>query len=414
MAVYSQFATGYDNGDFLVANESYSGTADLYKVMEETSINTHSIFNHIIGCDFAEASTKHGYMNESNLEAINEASLKGILGKVIEFFKKIGEKIKGIIKNAIAKLDGLFKKDTKQLFKKYEKTVQKKMNTGVYDDKFTYKWSKPKNGLNIKDIVEHVFTTTLPDNIENTDADIRGKNIHEILAYATRSKEQSDIGKSSYDIGSDNAKSRIKQALDDYNKEDNTTNKTLSSDELKDYKDKILSEYIKQLGGSSSDSESFAKDIDEAFFEDEDTKEGFTSIDLSYVKDVLENSDKHIRTLEKEKKNVDKRINEIIKDAQKLQKEMDRLSGKGGYNVFSQMTRVISSIVISMGNVCTSCTTMLFNGFMGAVKKDIKQSRSVFIKAATYNKKNSANESTLLEMYEQISNDEVDEIFYDF
>lgn len=416
MAVYSQFATGYDNGEYLVANESYSGTADLYKVMEETSINTHAIFNHIIGCDFSEVMAEQGIISESSLEAINEASLKGIFGKVIEFFKKIGEKIKGILQNAITKLNGLFMKDTKQLFKKYEKTVIKKLNTNTYTDSFTYKYCKPKEAidetLGKNNIASEVFEAKLPNTVENTN--LQNKDIREILTFAKQNISKSNKHVNNFSSYNDKQKNDSKELLNSFNKEDNKTNKLLTSDDLKEYKDNILSKFLsKKVDNSTTDANSFAKDMDEALFDDEETKEGFNSSILDVIRKCLCDN-KSVTNLEKEKREIDKQIKEKIKEAEKYQKEMNNLSSKESFAAESGRARLYASTVISMGNVCNTCVTMLYNSFFAAIKKDVKQCRAIFIKAATYNKKKSANESALLEEVVQISNDEVDEILYDF
>ena len=123
MAVYSQFASGSFDGEAIVANESYVGAIGAYQMMEESSMNQHAIFEHVLGCDFVEAQANFGYVSESTYEAINEASGEGIFSKVIAFFKKMIEKIKGIIQNMINKVKAVFTKDGKKLVSKFEKTI---------------------------------------------------------------------------------------------------------------------------------------------------------------------------------------------------------------------------------------------------------------------------------------------------
>ena len=89
MAVYSQFATGGFDDDAIAANESYVGAIGAYQMMEESSMNQNAIFNHVLGCDFVEAQADHGFVSESTLEAVNEASEGGIFAKVVAFFQKL-------------------------------------------------------------------------------------------------------------------------------------------------------------------------------------------------------------------------------------------------------------------------------------------------------------------------------------
>ena len=64
MSVYSQYAIGSTGGESIGVNEDYVGALGAFQMMEETAINTHAIFEHVLGCDFAEAQCSHGFITE--------------------------------------------------------------------------------------------------------------------------------------------------------------------------------------------------------------------------------------------------------------------------------------------------------------------------------------------------------------
>ena len=148
MGTFSQYAmTGATSlGEPIVANESYIGAIGAYECMEESCRNDRAIFEHVLGCDFAEAMANHGAITESDFDVLNEASGTGIFSKVIEFFRKLGEKIKGIIQNAIDKITAMCTKDGKELYNKFKKQINEKMSDGTYSpDHFKYKWCDHTN-----------------------------------------------------------------------------------------------------------------------------------------------------------------------------------------------------------------------------------------------------------------------------
>ena len=97
MATFSQYGVGGFSGGTIAADESYIGALGAFQMMEESAQNERAVFEFVLGCDFAEAATNNGVMTESEFEAINEASNGGIFSKVVDFFKRMIEKIKGIL-----------------------------------------------------------------------------------------------------------------------------------------------------------------------------------------------------------------------------------------------------------------------------------------------------------------------------
>ena len=147
MGVYSQYSNTVSGmGNTVVADESYVGAIGAYQMIEESEINSYNIFESVIGRDFAEAGNNIGAITESDMEAINEASASGVWQNVVSFVQKIWEKIKGILNSIKTKIQGTLTKDGKALYKKYEKTINSKLNNGQLSD-FKFKWKSPKHDI---------------------------------------------------------------------------------------------------------------------------------------------------------------------------------------------------------------------------------------------------------------------------
>lgn len=405
MAVYSQFATGGFDDDAIAANESYVGAIGAYQMMEESSMNQNAIFNHVLGCDFVEAQADHGFVSESTLEAVNEASEGGIFAKVVAFFQKLVEKIKGIINNMIKKIEAMFTKDGKKLVNKFKKDVQQKMNNGEFTDSFKYKWSK-FNESKTPD-----KTATLDPKFFEVRAKVSGGNcnINDLLNNAQKKFNSQDSMKSD---ARDTEKDELQKAYDDAEKAEDHVLNPITSDALSDYKDAALTAWL----GTSTSVSDFAKDADEEFFPDgEEEEEGLTNARLTSIISFLENDSKTVSALNKSKSLTEKHIkNKWIKPAQDINKKMNNLSTKKSFRLVGAEARSISSNVITMGNALTACTTMIYAAWGAAFKKNYAQCRAVFIKAATYKKKSAKNEAALLEAVVDVSNYEVDQMMPEF
>lgn len=418
MATYSQYAVGGYSGEAIEANESYIGAIGAYECMEESYVNERTVFEHVLGCDFAEAAANQGLMMESDYEAINEASSDGIFGKVIAFFRKLGEKIKGILQNAIDKIRAMCTKDGKELVRKFEKKINEKSNKGdLAGDDFKYKWCDVLHGGisstgsdSDSGVFNTLFSVKMPKcenpmfsertlkGVINSKSGLYTKNGNYATSASTYGLKKAE---KDYDTHSD---LHDKSYADSFNDESNKANKAITSDEIADYKENLLGAIIKTSTTAISPSEA-AKEIDEYFFDDEETKDGLNGGHLSEAAATLKGYTKLCSNLEKEKKDVDKKIKEQIKYAENLNKRL-KLSDKNlGAGV---AVRTLASGVITMGNALSSVSTTYYAGMMAAAKKHYKQCRALWIKAATYSKKKAKNEAALLEAYVSVSDDEVD------
>lgn len=407
MAVYSQFATGSFDGESIVANESYVGAIGAYQMMAESSMNEHAIFEHVLGCDFVEAQANHGYVSESTLEAVNEASGEGIFSKVVAFFTKLIEKIKGIIQNMIDKISAMFTKDGKKLVNKFKKTINTKMANGTYGENFKYKWSASKNLSKLTDaqvLDNKVFDVTAK--VPDSSGSATQKSIGTVLSNSDTYESYSNNNGSSNGVKND-----LQKGYEDAEKNDYHKFNTITNDDLKDYKDKVLTAWL----GSNTTVEDFDKDVDEHYFDDEEEVEGLNNQRLDFIIESLESNSKTISNLEKSKKLTEKKIkNDFIKPAQDRQKKMNKRASAGTMNSDAQAARAAASTVISMGNALNACVSKIFAAWGAAFKKNYSQCRAVYIKAATYNKKTAKNEAALLEAVVEVSNYEVDQMMPEF
>lgn len=110
----------------LEAAEGYNGEIGAALAMLEGYQNDMAIFNGVIASDFQAAAAVHEGAGDDEVYVLQEASLKGAWEKLKEFFKKLGEKIKGLFKAFIAKMDSVFMKDSAAFYKKYEKDIRLK------------------------------------------------------------------------------------------------------------------------------------------------------------------------------------------------------------------------------------------------------------------------------------------------
>lgn len=384
MSTYSQYGSGMFEGADLIANEAYAGAVGGYRAIEENSINMHKIFESVIGRDFAEAYTEMGVLSESTLEAMNEAAVGGIWEKVKAFFKKIGEKILGILKAFKDKIVGTFTRDGKALVKKFEKQILKKVNTSVYKESFKWKWSE-----NALDLVQNKgdLAKSLTDKIAGSEID---KEI----------RKQYDFANKTFDARTKGGN------LEDANEKDKEKYKgyVLDAEKLETYEEKAYSTLL----GESTTKSDFAKDYAEKTLGDTEEKEGFDSSDYSTVKNILENGGKVLGWISKEESEVKKYCKDQIKKAEEIQKETDKLASKEDYKVNASLANTYATNVIKLGNIATTALTTSINCYMNAVKSSMKMARAVWVKAATYGGK---SESALMEAIDQVSNYEVDEIF---
>lgn len=127
-------------GSSIPMAEGYNGAEGIALALVESARNDYAMFRAMLDADARELSLrKNGYVSESEIMALTEATGGSIFKKIADLFKKLVAKIKGIFSNFIARFRGLYMKD-KDLVKKYGNQIIRKSNIGNLE----VKWRKVK------------------------------------------------------------------------------------------------------------------------------------------------------------------------------------------------------------------------------------------------------------------------------
>ena len=124
--------------------EGYDCSYGAALALVESARNDYAMFKAMIGADYREMSIRkeaaEGYVQEGQIEALNEAVGGGIFKKIAELFRKLVAKVKAIAHTFMSKINGIVMKD-KDLVKKYQKELLTKKNVNNLE----VKWRKPKD-----------------------------------------------------------------------------------------------------------------------------------------------------------------------------------------------------------------------------------------------------------------------------
>lgn len=379
MGVYSidrHSMSGLNYAEDIAANESYTHECGIERLLFESELNDMAIFEAIIKNDMQTVvGLNEGTILESELDSLNEAAGGSFFKRIIEFFRKLIEKVKGIIKSFIAKITILCTRDNKKLVEKYKKDVAKKNFA-----KFKYKYRMPKSN----DIdASAVFDTSLVQTF-----------------------------KSINDAKSENYKETI-DGITDANTED----------------DSLLIKLLKETGPDISEVSEYEKEAMDYLFDDEDEYENFGTYQ-NEVMQVLLNADKNLKALKKDEANLVKRMNDLVNYFNKISNKKDTAGGnsvtfknaenkakaeddttKSSYNTTNARrnggkfvsaeennTAMVyrANACYSMALIAQKAMTTALAAKMNAAKFEIKEARAVWSKAVTFNPK-AVKESAELE-----------------
>ena len=133
----------------IAANESYYGSADIQRMLQENCENDYAIFEAVINSDFQEAvGIREGSLLKSDIVALQEANIKSFFETIKKNLQKVWEKIKGVVKGFIAKIKNKIIANNKNYVKNAESSLKNKDLTG-----FTYRYEQPKQvDFNIADL----------------------------------------------------------------------------------------------------------------------------------------------------------------------------------------------------------------------------------------------------------------------
>lgn len=290
------FGEAYDYASEIPANEAYDAALGCAHILADCQKNDMSLFESAIYSDIAEVSA---YYNEG-VQVVNENAFTNVIKKIIEMFKKLLGKIKGIFNAFIAKLRGSFQ-DGKKLVKKYEKQILKYSNW----NKFKLKGIRKPKAV-IKTDVFAGLNKTFAFTLSNT--------------YAINQND--DIDDNTPVIQN---KLTIKQAKDK------------DSAEIQ----KIIAEhsYINGFKLTDDGLKTLHEDAMEYLWEDEETLEGeddhisssfFTD---NWIKGVIADEEKTLKHLKKSNENAEKLLNKIIDDLSKVDTKLAKLATEKGNDV---------------------------------------------------------------------------------
>lgn len=276
MGIYSN--TRYDSvGGYdvdVAANESYNCVTGCAMALIEGYQNDFALFESAIHSDMAEIAA----VNEG-VEVINEGA-KEIWNKLKEIFSKLLAKIKGIFKSFIARISGVFM-DSAALHKKYSPVISKNSNWKNFKAKV-----RPFKG-NGADVIGFISV--------KGDYDYKCAYIMtstELNISAAGSIKYSDIFKKDSDIDQDDIYSAV-------------VSNSLRND---------LANAIN--GGDIND---IGKEFMDIIFDDEETKDDWTSGDIlhGYIGDLLKDATKNEDKIKKCNANMESTIEKIIKQINK-------------------------------------------------------------------------------------------------
>ena len=419
MGVYSQYSNTVSGmGNTVVADESYVGAIGAYQMIEESEINSYNIFESVIGRDFAEAGNNIGAITESDMEAINEASASGVWQNVVSFVQKIWEKIKGILNSIKTKIQGTLTKDGKALYKKYEKTINSKLNNGQLSD-FKFKWKPLKHDIDdafggaIKGFLSNSNCTLYEEIDANIGKAEKLKGFHE---EGPESQKGQKYGNVKYSNNSDDI-AKVNDT-EDYGNDDTKVNSGLrpyTSDECTDMLEKALGEICKTFGndvGGTVTAKEFPKEFHDTIFDDEEEKDKFSDVQND-IAEILQGGKKILDGIDSAQKQSDRSFKEIRTRASNVQKSMQKANeSKTTQSTYAAAANRLAGRTTTCLNIISRVSGMAFSAATAVTKEHIKQCRAVWIKAAAYNQKKAPyEEATLLEAMADVSDYEVEEMF---
>lgn len=376
MGIFSLNRTSVGSTIEVQANESYVGVAGAYQAMADGYTNAYSVFENCIGLDMMEVCAERGIMESAEFEVVQENFLTDMFTKVKDFFKKLLEKIKGIVSAFVAKVKGSLCKDGKKLVDDYKKKVFSKDLS-----KFKYKWTD-------KDHTD--------DNYEDGDGHI--KSILDSL-LALCEKKVTSIDKIQGNVQALKAPDTEKINLgagSNVNKDDITDNT-------------ILEQALGQVIGTSSETLSdFSKEYHNYIYGTESEETGNEHINECMT--ILTGNKDLTKKLSDDEKIATKTCTNMIKKLEKLQKSA--LNAVGDKNeIKSAYVSAVNSILattLQLANQYSSFVTKCYACKMESIKFDFAQARRVWVKAATYSPK---TEAVLLAAVEEASDIQVESDF---
>ena len=313
------------------AAAGYGGVDAGAKIKLEGYQNDMALFTAIIESDFNAAKAEHeGALTESSV--ITEGTVANIFTKIKEFFKKLWEKLKGLIQSFMVKFVAVFVRDNKELVKKYHKTIVKQLaNSKKQYEEMEYKMSEGyykylKGELKIDAIDPNAVV-----------------DIYDPVKFRN---DSSDL-------------TLIKEKFDENVIKTLNTKLKIDISELSELKKALTEEYIG----------------------DKEIYTGYNSSLNAVIEDELIKGTKTIKAAESEKKSADKKCKKLIQGAEKMQRESDKLEDvdKGIKEATIKGANASYYAATQIQTVLTDFATWKLSFLKGA----LKEIRSLYVKAVS-------------------------------
>ena len=416
--------TNYSNN--IPMAEGYDGSIGCAKALVESARNDYAMFRAMLESDARELSLRsNGYVNESEVYALSEATVGGIWSKIKELIQKLIAKIKSIFANFLAKFKSLYASD-KKLIKDYgTKVIRKRL------DKMEIKWRKPNGGkASALDYITKKMSNV--DEIVNTnleavayswddDIDKRWKIVTKKLEEKTgfQKIESSDASELR-----DNIEDAIweDESISDYDFEDIFSSGrelvTLyeSLDKLNKDSQKIVNKITKKLDSELKEINKFA-DQAAKDAKDYDDEKGFKGKSNYFdKKDNSINIGKNVNDMDGSLKDIDSKgdntkrsyINNMKTNP--LDSHGDSYNSKSAKELMDTRSKFANQ-TYDMCNIMNDALLICCNAYISAQKDFYKQTKAVFMKAVTVNDKKLEESSIYAQAVAEAAIYEIDTIF---
>ncbi len=278
-------------------------------------------------------------LESTGAEMVYEAAdIKGLFGRIKEFFVNLWNKIKGLFQKFMTFINSWAKSD-KDFVNKYKKTLS------LVDTKdFEYKGYK--------------FTN-------------QGFDIAAAASKAGKAVEQ--------EVGA---------AIDSACKDPKDADLYIKA--LDDKSDILEKARGAAIGTNPIETGDFAKELFMFFRNGEDSKQTIENINVSALLGVIENAGEAKKLADKAYKEVDKAFKDFIKEAEKVEKELTKQVPTGtdeGNATISTMIRG-GSAAMQFSKEVASVVAIINGAKLSAIKDENRQAKSVCVQLVNYKPKN--------------------------
>ena len=387
-------------------DEAYANSYGAALALVESANNDYNMFRALLNIDAHEISISEsasGYVLESELTALHEATIGGIFNKIKELIKKFIAKVKAIFANFYARIKALFAKD-KELLKKYSTAVRRK--SGINNMKVKWRDSKIDIYGNMDKFIQDSSSAAADQVIRYM------KKVSDELKGSALQDDRNTLTNMAPDTS--------KVVADIYNDDPDKMWQDISV--------KVVSDFatIKSVSNASE----LKEELEDAIWDDskasekqlKDAKSGGSKMSIDTIISRLDNFDKQISKLSKSvtymQTQFDKLLKDIDNNAKELYKKSDSekstdlyVTGKSNNHYFNAdkekgtVTRTNTAadrstkkdVYAALGkaannlykitSIASDATMTMYNCVLDAAKIEYAQTKAAFVKGITVSEK---------------------------